>query len=413
MRVRTTQPDPAAFNPYTQWLHCQSSDEAPVPTDTVYCTPSFSQITDEGHSGWVKCGRLRSSRMTSVDHAKWRVVPNTSSLTFSIYPVGTIPGLPEECTKLFISNVALLGTQLGGMSDQSFAWVPYLIGSLTYSDPSSHWQRWLRAKPSMSSRANLAVFLYELRDIKRMFDLIPRKHFSLGSWRDVLRYGNSQHLNWNFGWKPFLGDIKSTLSGLSSFETRLRRFISDEDKQLLRHERDPVVESDGDTGWVNTPHPGYQIRKSWKCKVKYTSTFSFSYSIPPYDWEELRFRAFLDTLGLQITPRNIWAVLPWSFVCDWFADVGSYLDRYSSDWIEPWINFCQACTSVKVQAEADIRGAYAVTVGGGGRWEFNLASVSYSHYVRTPGIPTACVGSGGELSADKIRLLASLMYTLI
>jgi hypothetical protein len=42
----------------------------------------------------------------------------------------------------------------------------------------------------------------------------------------------------------------------------------------------------------------------------------------------------LDTLGFELNPRIIWDALPFTFVIDWFFDVGGYLNRYSIDTLE-------------------------------------------------------------------------------
>lgn len=299
-------------------------------------------------------------------------------------------------------------------------WQDVVTGQIAADDlygnlplPSGHEARWERGKPSMSSRANLAVFLYELRDIKRMFDILPPKHLrhglrSLDDWRDALKYVNSQHLNYNFGWKPFIKDVKNVFKGLSSFEDRLKGFVAKQNTEMTRRVRDSVAEVNS-TGVYQSLSNGY-----WKSDVirKYNvlpaSSFQYSYSIPNYSDRELRVRAYLDTLGLHVNPANVWAVLPWSFVVDWFVNVGQNLDRFSNDWVQPWVNLHQACHSQKIEATSE----WTTTFLPKGQ-SVKTQTCSMRTYRRVVGIPQGMSLDAGTLDSDKIRLLLSLFASRV
>lgn len=266
--------------------------------------------------------------------------------------------------------------------------------------------RFNRVKPTMNSRANLAVFLYELRDIKRMFELLPKKHLldkrgkRFKDWRSALKYANGQHLNYAFGWRPFLNDVKNTFRGLSTFEERLSKFVNQANTDLRRHASDQS-ESSGSYVWNGG---AWEATLSWSFTAKHTSTFWMNYSVPNYSERELRVRAYLDTLGLQINLANIWAVIPWSFVVDWFVGVGKYLDAYSVDWLEPWINLLQASSSVKCEGTANVTLRYT----GYSNPPLKVGDFQFKAYHRRLGTPGNEV-LFGDLNPDKIRLLASLV----
>jgi hypothetical protein len=282
---------------------------------------------------------------------------------------------------------------------------PWFVKEIEANIPShsqSYYDRWKRVKPTMSSRASLAVSLFELGDIRRMFNVLPGKHFKLSDWRSVLRYANSQHLNYNFGWRPFVNDVKNVFRSLDTFDSRLEKFLSSQDTDLRRRAASPGEESTVTTVLDNGY--GYAIRFTGNYTVTANSTFDYRYTLPEYGKGELRTRAYLDSLGLNITPGVIWEVVPWSFVVDWFTDVGGYLDAHSEDWIAPCVDFIQACDSSTVDCtatwalkdlEPDSRNVYE-----------DVAVMHYHAFTRSLGIPAWTPST--DLDADKIRLLSSL-----
>lgn len=269
-----------------------------------------------------------------------------------------------------------------------------------------HYDRWLKCKPSLSTRANLGVFLWELADIKRMFQILPRKHVKgCATWRQLLSWVNSQHLNYNFGWKPFVKDLKNSFLAMSSYESRLKKFISEEGKTLMRR----WIDSSTST-WTSTVSIGsgfWQRRIVYERSIKNASTFMFRYDIPDYSEKELYWRGLADSLGLVVSPAQIWAVLPWSFVVDWFYDIGGVLESIQSDWVQPWISHVQACCSAKTKMDIQVfvdNASYGQS--------YPAARITYESYNRTLGLPNIN-GNTEDLDADKIRLLASLVGSLI
>jgi hypothetical protein len=276
------------------------------------------------------------------------------------------------------------------------------LGQVSRNAFDGHYDRWLTGKPSMATRANLAVFLAELRDIKRMIDILPSKYFRLRDWKEVLKYANNQHLNWNFGWKPFLGDIKRFTKAYDSFTDRLARFVNNQMRVVTRGVRAP--------DYLHSSQTDITLNSSWKLrrKLSYTltrvSTFEFIYEIPAYSENELYWRAWADSFGLNVTLANIWALVPWSFVIDWSLNIGQFLDTLSTDWLEPWVRLIQACSSFHVKGEVEL------SVVGPSSWgtpQGVLGVECFEEYVRKVGTPNFTWESS-SLDADKIRLSASL-----
>jgi len=358
-------------------------------------------------------GRYDVSTMKPCSHVSFEV----ESLETTLSPwywgnsgsyrclVSGAASIPEALSVLFRSDLVPTDVEARRL-DLGYGLINRLIARrYGMKSERSHFKRWQSVKPTMTTRANMAVFLAELRDVKRMFDIIPPKHFRVKNWKEVLKYGNSQHLNYNFGWKPFIKDVKEVFKGMDSFETRLKKFVDGADKDLTSHASDQDT-SGVDNFYITNPHySNWRLEVESTYTVRASSTFNYKYDLP-YSAEGLKWRAYLDSLGLHASPANIWAILPWSFVVDWFAPVGDYLHNLDSDWAEPYINMIQACYSRSLQIQATW---YVKNLGpytGNSRAPF--AVTRFKSYDRLLGLPEweACQP---ELDADKIRLLSSLV----
>jgi hypothetical protein len=239
-----------------------------------------------------------------------------------------------------------------------------------------------------------------------MFDIIPQKHLSRKNWREALRYANGQHLNYNFGWKPFVKDVVNVFNGVADHENRLKRFVRKQNWDLCRKTGDEELTS---TSTFYVEADGYTDHHC--LETTYTvfgaSAFQFDYEIPHYSDRELFWRSMADTLGLNIGPATIWAVLPWSFVVDWFVDVGGFLRQFETDWVQPWVNFFQACQTYHVSAVTDVKFRFTYSQCPWVPW----ARFTTHKFSRTVGLPGLYLPDPTSLNADKIRLLGSLIYS--
>lgn len=281
---------------------------------------------------------------------------------------------------------------------------------------------WDSIMPTMQTRANLFVFLAELRDVVRMFKLIPIKHLRVRSrlakglkefssydkpvkdWRSALKYGNDLHLNYNFGWKPFLRDVINTFEGVSSFDGRLQKFVARQNMDLSRkRSTQPTTTPLNKTWTLYDPH--WRAEITGEVESRYSCFARYAYVIPQMSEGELRWRSMLDTLGLRASPKNIWAIIPWSFVIDWFVNVSNALDTLDDGWVRPEISVSEAYFSWSWKYSATLR-LYPQSgwTGAGSK----VADIVGTRYLRTLGVPDFTVKTP-DLDADKIRLLASLV----
>lgn len=393
--------------------------QSPLQTDyahvySVWTLPNPDEVTDYGMLPYIHTDSYQciqdDNRNTYVDYydgtrrRKWKPVDH---LRWSLQVDHTPVIISETPTDYWATNWAKMLSGAWNGNDLGFSAWSEIRKALPAID-TGHYDRWQAVKPSMSTRLNLSVSLMELMDIKKLWDILPNKHFRLKDWHSVLHYANGLHLNYNFGWKPFLGDVLGVLETLNTFEARLSRLLREQNRPLRKRfsESGTKVESLWSTPVPNTPRT---IEYDLSAQANFTSCFDFTYSLPDYKMQELRNRAWLDALGLHATIGNLWQILPWSFVVDWFVDVGGMLDTFQSDWVQPWLMFHQSCYSRKVYGSCRISISHRALSGA--VYKGTPVTLDFSHYSRCLGLPTFQVGDP-NLDADKIRLGASLALSL-
>jgi hypothetical protein len=114
----------------------------------------------------------------------------------------------------------------------------------------------------------------------------------------------------------------------------------------------------------------------------FNATMEYSYTLPSMSEDEYVFKGFLDAIGVKFTPRIIWNAIPWSFVVDWVADVGQYLDNFGTRNVEPVLNIHRYCYSAHVKRTVStyINTQYNSPLGGAG--DVPLCTVTEDAYTR-------------------------------
>lgn len=193
-------------------------------------------------------------------------------------------------------------------------------------DGAKGWNKYKPGKPG----ADLSVFLAELRDLPRMFRVRLRRFKDLGS----------QYLNYQFGWKPFVNDLCKFFNQTQRLANRLRFLRNNNGK------------------WVRRGGPVSNSTNSWTEEVPFgilpvlTSSFYPSPSLPKavlrwtdskQTWFEASFRFWIPNIedpewiadvsrrlyGLNLSPEVVWELIPWSWLIDWFTNVGDIMSNLS------------------------------------------------------------------------------------
>jgi hypothetical protein len=236
-------------------------------------------------------------------------------------------------------------------------------------------------KPSLNSGFSLTNFVIELaefkwilkafRKAKKSYDFVnrirkTRLHKSFDALESVVgidtdRKGpvknmSSAYLMYQFGWKLFIQDLSELYTLLSNREKILHDYVSRQGIPQVRHFQ--KVLQPGVTG---TEYPSDQWRKSYRLFSIFHATMKYTYTIDGLHSEYSKYKAILDIIGLKFNVSVLWEAIPFSFVVDWFLNVGDSLESvFDKDYLESKVTILDFCYSVfeKLTEEAWIAGQH-------------------------------------------------------
>jgi hypothetical protein len=183
-------------------------------------------------------------------------------------------------------------------------------------------------------QASVGQFLAELRDTPRLLMLRTKNLATLGA---------SAHINAQFGWLPLLSDLRSMYRLFNQLEKHLNQLRRDNGRSIrrkgqLRSFNAETEIYDGSsyanaypalptTLYRSQPHlrtMEYSIDRIWFAG-------QFKYWIPDIGTSAWTRRARTALFGLNPTPKLLWDILPWSWLVDWFGNIGDVLDNISAN----------------------------------------------------------------------------------
>lgn len=150
-------------------------------------------------------------------------------------------------------------------------------------------------------------------------------------------------LNHQFGWLPFLSDVRAFYNTCKTIDRHLRQKRRDNGQwvkrsgRLLKSDDSELMYSQANTpghwpalvtAFYNSPYGGYYIKSSVKKTVWFSGRFRY-YLERTDSWrDDARWVAML--FGLRPSPSVIWELTPWSWLIDWCSNVGDNIDNMSS-----------------------------------------------------------------------------------
>lgn len=273
---------------------------------------------------------------------------DSGSVTRAVYGVGTGPirytgGFSIPVFQGDSTSYANLSQLLGATSP--------LIPVLT--DWSA--KAYERTRPSLE-KAGAFVFAAESRDIPRMLAT------SAGAFHDVWKSvggrtgpdgrmvanaASNHFLNHEFGWVPFINDIRKFDHVYQNAAYIRSRLTSENNRWIHRRATllDDYLETRlaSDTGmrvspsgdWVGTLLDGtahWEVRERKTSVVTTSGVFryyrpEFDDTLPDYSsaWNTLQRQVTM--YGARISPSNVYKAIPWTWLIDWGTDLGSVIDR--------------------------------------------------------------------------------------
>jgi hypothetical protein len=273
--------------------------------------------------------------------------------------------------------------------------------------------------------ADLGIFLGEFKDVPRMLKGTAKAFHDAwramgGSLTGFAPKSVANHwLNTQFGWMPFLNDLRKFQRTTKLLDTKLKRlrrnngkwerrggtFISDSETEIV------------DQGNTNGLYPAlifyhYETPSGSKLVTSTTTQqvwfeAAFRYWIPgkPDSWY-WKARAMAMLYGLTPSPSLIWELTPWSWLIDWWSNAGDCISNISStlfDNLAAKYAFVMAKTSYKVTYEgsANLNSRHVH-----GSWD-----AEYSRKSRAAASPFGFGLTGDDFSTRQWSILSALGLT--
>lgn len=179
-------------------------------------------------------------------------------------------------------------------------------------------------KPSV----DVPAFLGELRDVPRMFRMIGDS---------LVRTSGNSFLSYNFGWRPFISDIRKMTTAVSQgnkLMVHLRKLLTSGisrsarlaygTNQEMRDLSYPLIEFDPTFRDVDWKVDIWTESELWG----YTRWFMPESARLLYKLDDhlLKAAALRTVLGAGVHPSAVWELIPWSWLIDWFADFQDILE---------------------------------------------------------------------------------------
>lgn len=127
------------------------------------------------------------------------------------------------------------------------------------------------------------------------------------------------YLEYEYGWKPLVSDLYGLYKVLQEYAAGLR--------PVIIHGRGTVRSQSSKV--IRYKEPGWELGNYWVRGTSESNSRVSAHMYAKFKPEWLAFRV-LNQIGL-LNPASIaWAVVPWSFVVDWFIPIGPFLEALTA-----------------------------------------------------------------------------------
>lgn len=306
-----------------------------------------------------------------------------------------------------------------------------LIPAITSGMENAAWN----IRPKLE-RVSLANAIFELREIPSLLQQTSR--FMRDSWgsiagnfggiRQLPSKASDDFLAFQFGWRPFVGDIVKVLDTVIFAEQYLNQII-DQNNTWVKRSRSLEVE---DTTTKLGSFLGYGLSPSsidifqlckldgsgaagryelWQdVKRRVWAVGEFKFYRPEFDKSDPEFlsqimkaRRLITLLGLRVNPGHLYAAIPWSWLVDWFTNLGDLVTRLDEQYNDGMVSKYLYIMQQKVTTVRSIHSVFFWS----GTQNFQFSRTISSKQRRYADSPYGFV-LGGALTPSQFSILAAL-----
>lgn len=159
-----------------------------------------------------------------------------------------------------------------------------------------------------------------------------------------------EYLNVEFGWRPFIKDLREVCNSVINAQKIIDQYERDSGKLVRRTFGFPSTREVTSVRWDGVPsvwpipHSLLQLRnftgkgylvRTYCVERKQWFSGGFTYYLPPLG-QGLRSeiaRTVIQSkklLGLTLTPDTLWSLAPWSWLVDWFSNTSEVLENWAN-----------------------------------------------------------------------------------
>lgn len=179
---------------------------------------------------------------------------------------------------------------------------------------------------------NVPLFLWELKDMPRMLKQAG-DWLKLAGKKKPIHLGPDAILAWELGWSPLISDLLSLFDLAKDIDDRVAYLKALDKGTRIRRRLLPRTKTD--TSWVPN---GYQVTIPYRVcyqadvwnetfeEVWFTVNAVLQDTPLPNDDASLRTLSQDIVLGLKFEPYHVWDYIPWTWLIDYFSNVGDFME---------------------------------------------------------------------------------------
>jgi hypothetical protein len=218
--------------------------------------------------------------------------------------------------------------------------------SISSADISADGRAAIKATIPTTPDADLATFLGELRE--KLPSLVGSLTKKQGLSANSV---GGEHLNIEFGIKPVIADLQKLGHGLLHASSILKQYQRDSGKNVRRKRQlynkswvvdrgtlpSSLVVQLGPEGamsdtFVTSSYSTCRVIDEYRQRAWFSGAYTYHLAEGHSIFDKMdRYEALAQQLiGLRPTPGVVWNLTPWSWLLDWWGDIGTFMSNVSS-----------------------------------------------------------------------------------
>jgi hypothetical protein len=254
----------------------------------------------------------------------------------------------------------MAGSAIGQAACRTAFGVTYQDGVLGASAQSFMDSKFPSMRPDLTA-VSLPNFLIDIKQLAGLYDfwrlrVAPGRGSTqlVRNLKGVAKKLADENLMIQYGLLPSVSDVGNMIIGVLSLSQKIRAW-NDSIGTVVKHRAvalNDVISKTGSSSvstWGTVAWSGTLTRHA-DVLIKYMPM-----PIQALNDLDLILRGNLAVFGIELDPTIIWDAIPFSFVVDWFLNVGGFLSRYRFDALELPFRLLDSCVQYKEEMVIDCR----------------------------------------------------------